>query len=98
MDSHVILQLIRLRPRWWLPARLLGGSIEVGRKVLGVGMADFPAVWKTSLCLFNCFTIVSVRPKWLDGVEESSMTMNGTDTERKDGKRTMFIVRKKEMI
>ncbi len=42
MLGHVGFQFFRVSTRGGLPARLLGGAIEVVREVFRVGVADFP--------------------------------------------------------
>lgn len=41
---HVRLELLRVGARRRLPARVLGGRVEVVRQILGVGVADLPAL------------------------------------------------------
>jgi hypothetical protein len=49
--SHVGLQLVGIGAIWWLPARFFRFWAEVVREVLGVGNADFPALWKAGFGL-----------------------------------------------
>lgn len=50
---HVVLEGLGVRAGWRLPARLFSRRVEIVGKVLGVGVADLPSGWKTSLYLYR---------------------------------------------
>lgn len=51
VDSHVVLELLDIGTGRGLPSRLAVGGVEVVREVLGVGVADFPALGQAGIGL-----------------------------------------------
>lgn len=47
VGTHVVLEGLAICARGRFPSAFFGGGIEVVRKILGVGVSDLPAAWKS---------------------------------------------------